>query len=194
VLVSIDFENTRNLTTGFSEGDESQAGIAILDTHGLHYADPSDLISTYNLVTGSASYFEKSSKSFMFGEASSIQPAELLSCITSVIPAKRPIILVGHGFQVEVVIFARLGFNFAEDRISAIIDTGHLARQVLGVKSCSLRTLLRALGCPFNQLHSGGNDAHFTLQAALLLAIRSCQSTLPWISCERPHLQRSPTG
>ncbi|KAM3502137.1 hypothetical protein MY10362_005069, partial [Beauveria mimosiformis] len=36
VLVSIDFENTRNLMNNFLEAENSQAGLAVLDAKDLH--------------------------------------------------------------------------------------------------------------------------------------------------------------
>lgn len=38
--------------------------------------------------------------------------------------------------------------------------------------NCSLGNLLAQLQCPFDRLHNAGNDAHFTLRAALLMASR----------------------
>lgn len=113
---------------GFLEGDESQVGIVILDMYGLYYVDLFDLILIYNFVIGFVLYFEKFLKSFMFGEVFSIQLVELLSCIIFVILVKWLIIFVGYGFQVEVVIFVRLGFNFVEDWILVIIDIGYFVR------------------------------------------------------------------
>ena len=49
--------------------------------------------------------------------------------------------------------------------------------QVLGpshrTRDLTLRRLLQNVSCPFAHLHIGGNDAHFTLRALLLLAADS---------------------
>lgn len=78
VLVSIDFEHTRYLKTSLSRVGDSQTGLATLDTKDLHSAIPTELISTYNWTTGSSAYTLKSSRNFLFGTSSSIQPQEIL--------------------------------------------------------------------------------------------------------------------
>ncbi|EGX88142.1 Polynucleotidyl transferase [Cordyceps militaris CM01] len=175
VLVSIDFENTGNLMNNFLEAEDSQTGLAVLDTKDLHRVNTTKIISTYNLITGSPSYILKSSKKFLFGNSSTIRPPEILKSITSIIPENRVIVLIGHSVRCEVDVLAKLGFDFRENSISGIIDTSRLANKVLGICGNSLRELLTVLGCPFNKLHSAGNDAHFALRAALLLATRGCK-------------------
>ncbi|KAH7175551.1 hypothetical protein EDB81DRAFT_10388 [Dactylonectria macrodidyma] len=151
----------------FLEAEDNQTGLAVLDTKDLHRANSTKLISTYNLITGSPSYIIKSSKKFLFGRSSPIRPPKILK--------NQAIVLIGHGIRGEVDISARLGFNFTEDSISGIIDTSSLANEVFGFWGCSLRELSTMLGYPFDRLHSAGSDAHFTLRAALLLAIRGCE-------------------
>lgn len=173
-LLSIDFENTGNLVNGFSQSDDSQVGIAILNIKDLFAPRlKKNIISTYNLVTGSPSYISRASKKFLFGESTIIKTTKILKSMQSIIPRDRPIILVGHNVRVELGVLTRLGFDLSS-LMADIIDTASITDQVFGGPGYSLREVLTALGCPFNNLHSGGNDANFTLRASLLLAAKSC--------------------
>lgn len=167
VIVSIDFEHTTNLLNGFQNSQNSQAGLAILDTRDLRS------IKTYNLITGSLRYTTNAANKFLFGQSVSIQPGLLLDRIMSVMPKERNTILLGHGVAVELRILNALGFEFAG--ILAVLDTEKLANEVLESGSLSLRKVLESLECPFSKLHCGGNDAHFTLWAALMLAAQGSQ-------------------
>lgn len=176
VLVAIDFEHTEALRKGLQEGQNSQTGIAMLDTRDIdHEKDPCGLITTSQFVTGSPTYIANASKKFFFGTSTAIEPSALLESIMSMIPDNRNIILIGHAVHVELAILTKLGFDLTASNILGILDTQCLAYKVLGSFKFSLKTLLRKLHCPFTHLHSAGNDAHFTLRAALLLAILGCE-------------------
>lgn len=172
VLVSIDFEHTQNLRNGLYR-KESQTGLAILDPGELVGKEPSELISTINLTTGSPHYISKSNDKFVFGTSQAIEVTNILGSIESFLPKDRPIVLVGHGVYAEVGILMALGFEFSA-RIVGIIDTFDVAGEVFGVWRKGLKDLLLSLEIPFHKLHNAGNDAHFTLRAALLLASRGC--------------------
>ncbi|VUC31873.1 unnamed protein product [Clonostachys rosea] len=155
ILLAIDFGQTKNLMNGFSGSECCQ-----------------ELISTYNLISGPSSYTSVVSKRVLFGTTEIIKPAEILHNIQALIPGDRNIILIGHGVQVELKILVKLGFTFSS-RISSIIDTRGLAGEVFGTARYSLKSLLKSLRCRACRLHTGGNDAHFTLRASLLLAARN---------------------
>lgn len=175
IIVAIDFEQTNNLKNGFVESQDSQLGIATFDTKVLSQPveDGEDLIKTKNYITGSESYIEKTSNRFAFGESTTIQPAELVCQIDRALPGDRPIVLVGHAVENELDIFHALGYALAHPYME-VINTVQVANEVYGPWPCKLRELLKRLGCPFNRLHSAGNDANFTLKAALLLATYRC--------------------
>ncbi|CZR36333.1 uncharacterized protein FPRO_03407 [Fusarium proliferatum ET1] len=82
-------------------------------------------------------------------------------------------ILVGHNVKVELRVLTRLGFDLSSLNAD-IIDTASITDEVFGGAGYSLREVLTSLNCPFNNLHSGGNDANFTLRASLLLAAKGC--------------------
>lgn len=174
VLVSIDFEKTGNLMAGFSQSDDSQVGIAILHIKDLFAPQlKKKIITTYNLVTGSPPYIASASKKYLFGQSRILKPAGILQRIQKIIPRDRHIILVGHNVRVELAVLNRLGFDLSS-LDAEIIDTASITNEVFGGPGYSLREVLTSLNCPFNNLHSGGNDAHFTLRASLLLAAQGC--------------------
>lgn len=177
IIVAIDFEMTNNLKSGFLGSQDSQLGIATFDTKVLSQPveDEEDLITTENYITGSESYLKKASDKFAFGESTTLQPlkAELVHRIDRALPKDRRIILVGHAVENELDIFHALGYTLAHPDIE-VINTVQVANEVYGPWPCKLRALLRRLGCPFNRLHSAGNDANFTLKAALLLSTYRC--------------------
>lgn len=90
------------------------------------------------------------------------------------IPLGRKVLLVGHDIRHEIRILRQLKFDFSNFDITGSLDTFRIAQQVLPYFSPSLGELLTELQCPRNWLHNGGNDAHYTLRALLLLAEHSC--------------------
>jgi DNA polymerase III alpha subunit (gram-positive type) len=150
---------------GFSQNHDSQVGIAILNIKDLFAPQlKKNIISTYNLVTGSPSYISKASKKYLFGQSMIIDPTKILKNIQSIIPRDRPIILVAHNVKMELMVLTQLGFELSSLNAD-IIDTANITNEVFGGPGYSLREVLTSLNCPFNNLHSGGNDANFTLRA-----------------------------
>jgi hypothetical protein len=172
VLVAIDCEHTGNLRNGYRDSHDNQVGLLAGETE-------TPKIATYNFVTGSVPYTTKSSGKFLFGKAVTVSTGDLLRQIEAVLPQDRDIILIGHSVGCEVAILQVLGFKFKA--VCAIVETTKLANEVFEVWRGSLRSLLRVCECPFSDLHNGGNDAHFTLRAALHLVDKGCQQ----IECER---------
>ncbi|KAK8065289.1 hypothetical protein PG997_012036 [Apiospora hydei] len=175
VLIAIDFENTGNIRDGFLNSTDCQVGLAVLDARDLGKDNrrPGRLIKAHNFVTGPPSYINRASAKFIFGKSTVIKkPAGILKKNESVIPRDSHVILIGHSVRNELEMLRILGFQFAPSSISAIIDTVRVANEVFGFWSGSLGDLLVRLGCPFSDLHSGGNDASFTLRASLLLACK----------------------
>lgn len=173
VIIAIDFEAIETIKSGFAQKENSQVGIAILDTRDLRQVPPETLISTRNFAAGSSSYVTKASNKFLFGETITIQPSSMLQTIQSHIPQGRNLVLVGHGIVNDLQALEALGFEF-ERPPSGILDTSGIANEVFQIWAGSLGDLLGVLGCPFNRLHVAGNDANFTLRALLLLAAKWC--------------------
>ncbi|MCJ1328290.1 hypothetical protein MMC10_004966 [Thelotrema lepadinum] len=180
IFIAIDFEHLDNIETGFAQGSNCQVGLAILDTKDINadQVSPDKLISTYNFSTGSLKYHTKASKKFMFGETVRLCTSEIADHIQSLIPSSRNTVFVGHGVKSDIKALQSLNFQFPA-LLSAIIDTRQVANQVFGTFSRSLMGLLQRVECPFNRLHSAGNDANFTLRALLLLAVRGLAHRQP---------------
>lgn len=77
--------------------------------------------------------------------------------------------MISHGAHNKIAMLQALGFRFSTNIY--VVDTFLIAQEVFGFCQYSLIDLLRRVRCPYNKLHVGGNDAHFTLRAFLLLAL-----------------------
>ncbi|KAH8161948.1 hypothetical protein CIB48_g6287 [Xylaria polymorpha] len=189
LLLSIDFEKTDNIKSGFTTSEECQVGVATLDTRDLqkNSLSPSKhLIQTYNYVSGSYQYINKVSKKFLFGKSLVVNSANILKTLQSIIPQHqtRRIIMISHGAQNELAMLHALGYKFSTNIY--VVDTFLVAKETFGYCEYSLNELLCRTQCPFNNLHTGGNDAHFTLKACLLLALykyENNESTEALTSC-----------
>ncbi|KAI1612937.1 Polynucleotidyl transferase [Exophiala viscosa] len=175
--VSIDFEGLSSImdATTTSQG---QVGIAIFDTRDLtpslsSSSSVGSMITTHNFVTGSSHYCASATKRFLFGETITISQQEMFQKLESVIPLTRNIILVGHDIWNDLKVLRYLKFD-TRTSILGILDTQQIAREVPSTAASSgrLRNILTELRCPFDELHSAGNDANFTLRALLLLAVQ----------------------
>lgn len=173
IFVAIDFEYLQNFEHYSRHQDlNSQIGIAVLDSRDLISSPPRRAISTYNFVTGSPSYCAATTRKFLFGETSTIHQRDFLSTLESLLPRRRNIVLVGHGFWHDLRVLKLLNFDL-HTSIVGILDTGKIASKMFPNVSITLGSILSELQCPFQNLHTAGNDAYFTLRALLLLAIRS---------------------
>lgn len=178
VLVGIDFENISNIKDD-PVGRDYQVGLAVLDLKHLASSatPPQKLISTYNFVTGSSKYCQKAKRKYLFGETLIVSHANMLANIQNCIPQKQYVYFVGHDIRHDLHALYKLKFKF-EGSVFGVFDTMKIAGEVLPYFSLSLLELLLELGCPFDRLHNGGNDANFTLRALLLLAVRHCNNQL----------------
>ena len=84
-------------------------------------------------------------------------------------------VLVGHDFRHDLNVLQVLKFDL-NTSISGILDTQKIAAEMIPGVPLRLYNILEELRSPFRNLHNAGNDAYFTLQALVLLGIRSCSS------------------
>ena len=173
IFVAIDFEYCQNIKHDPSQNLNSQVGIAVLDSRHLISSPPRKAISTYNFATGSPSYCAATAKKYLFGETVAINQREIPSRLESLIPRTRNIVLVGHAFWNEWKVLRRFNFDL-QTSVVGILDTDQIASTMSQWGSMRLGSLLSDLDCPFQHLHTAGNDAYFTLRALLMLAIRGC--------------------
>lgn len=171
IFVTIDLEYLSNLKQDSSQNLNSQVGVAILDIRDLVSSPPQTAISTYNFVTGSPSYCAATTKKYLFGKTTAIHQRNILSNLESLVPRSRNIILVGHDIRNDLQVLQLLDFNL-HTSIGGILDVGRIASKRLPNIPIRLSSILSELRCPFQNLHTAGNDAYFTLRVLLLLAIR----------------------
>ena len=146
-------------------------GVAILDGRDLTSSPPRTAISKYNFVTGSPSYCTATSKKYLFGKTITIRQRDILSNLEPLVPRTRNIILVGHDIRNDLRVLQLLDFDL-HTSIGGILDVRRIVSKTLPNIPDRLSSILSELVCPFQNLHTAGNDAYFTLRALLLLAIR----------------------
>jgi len=171
IFVSIDFENASSIKES-ARNFQGQLGVAILDTGDLVPSSSGSIITTYNFVTGPSSYCTSATRKFLFGKTIMISQQDMITRLESIIARTKDIILVGHDFRHDLQVLRHLNFDI-QTSVLGILDTMRIASEVIPTCSGTLRDILRELQCPFDKLHSAGNDAHFTLRALLLLAVKS---------------------
>lgn len=177
MFVSIDFENISQFVDS-GPSTPIQLGVATLDTQDFCTAtQPKDVISTYNFVTRPSRYFNSAARKFLLGETTQISYSDIVPTMESFLSGPRPTILVGHDIANDLRLLQHLHFDLPKSVIG-IVDSMAIASQVFSKLRWSLRTVLEELQCPYDSLHSAGNDAHFTLRCLLLLVSRNVTSTV----------------
>ncbi|MCJ1324248.1 hypothetical protein MMC10_000910 [Thelotrema lepadinum] len=172
-FVAIDFENLSNIRPESCQGLNYQAGVATFDTKSINSKSRTQKIRTFNFVAGSPTYCAYATWRFLFGKTVQVDShTELVSNIERLFPREaKSIILVGHNIPNDLVVLQRLGFD-TQTSILGILDTARIASTIFLEHNISLRDLLVRLQCPWDKLHNAGNDAHFSLRALLLLAVK----------------------
>ena len=169
VFVAIDFEDIERLRRNDPADLDSRAGVAILDPRDLRKKPPpSNVISTFNFVSGSQASINRATRTFLFGQTSVIDRRDLVAKIETLIPASRKVILVGHSVIQEVRTLTILGFDFR--RIHSFLDTYRLAQE-FGTCFSTLGDLCVEFDLQVAHLHCAGNDAHYALRLLLLIAL-----------------------
>ena len=85
---------------------------------------------------------------------------------------ERNIILIGHGLKGDIDYMSQAGFDIqACGNIAHRIDTQLLAAAATQTWQIALRRLLQVLDIKATNLHNAGNDAFYTLQALVTMAI-----------------------
>ena len=144
-------------------------------------------------------------KIFTFGEVFWITKQQIVDTLVTIFekcntcsslgdPLRRPrnIILVGHGLDNELRSMRRLGFQpELHARIIALVDTQNLSDEIRGHREYpSLRSLVHQVGMNPKEIygagalpkarhfHNAGNDAAYTLEVLLLLAVSNYQEAV----------------
>ena len=204
VFVSIDLEVSRQERPKPGAPLVKEFGIATLDTRmlrclGWPFAATKSL-STLQFSTSHASkdFLDCDVTDFnecVFAETFFVSQADLPATVTKSLRiqddtspdpcALRNIVIVGQSTRHDLKILQRIGVNVYDVApVLAILDTHSIARNQFGANSSTpltsftLGALLAELKCPYesSDLHNAGNDATFTLQALLMLVIRSSEN------------------
>jgi DNA polymerase III alpha subunit (gram-positive type) len=85
----------------------------------------------------------------------------------------RDIILLGHSTNYDLDVRAKFDFRSEDYRITGTLDTCEISKDVLNHDfEFTLKNLLKELGFTGRHFRNGGNDAHSTVRALLLLLER----------------------
>jgi len=177
VLAAIDFENLEYMKQDHIQDLDSQVGVAILDPKDLTSSPSQATISPVNFVTGSPSYCAATSGKFVFGKTVAKSQRDVLSNLEALALRTRKIVLVGHDLNNELNVLQFLKFDLSTS-ILGTLDTQRIAAEMIPGVTLKLCNILEELQSPFRALYNAGNDAYFTLQALLLLRIRSYSSEI----------------
>lgn len=93
---------------------------------------------------------------------------------------RRPVVLVGHDVQQDVLHLSKVGVEVDKAwNIREIVDSQGLHqfmnRLTQGQK---LERVLADFEIPYSHLHNAGNDAVYTLQSMIVTAVRQRQASL----------------
>lgn len=176
VFMALDFEGM-----GAKSGiGISEIGIAKLQSCQIWPMRGDKRIACFNYVLK-----KHKNRKFMFGNTTRLSPELMKSTVIENLNGvyledpDREIILVGHNIFSEIRTMDDLGISLEALPVTAIIDTCHLASEILGF-SGSLGHLLTTLRIPMQPdlLHCAGKDAHHALQAMLALLRTQCPEDL----------------
>lgn len=88
--------------------------------------------------------------------------------------------IIGHSLEADLS-FLQKGFNIGTRSSHWCLDTidtqmmyAHLERYIVG--NCSLEGVLQDLGIDYEYLHNAGNDAMYTMQAFIVMALNDSMS------------------
>lgn len=177
IIVSLDFENL-DVVSGDSNGPNSQAGFAILDTKNcVQAATRGDTVKSFrssSYIAGTPNYFLENVPRHMFGAVEHINKYEMARKIDNFIQTNskpgRPLVLIGHGVKGDIKCLQSLGLDLS--RFTFVFDTYLISKFDLKQKrSLKLMDLVQICGINAHMglFHNGSNDAAFTLRAFIKL-------------------------
>ncbi|KAK7717482.1 hypothetical protein SLS64_002974 [Diaporthe eres] len=177
----------------------TELGFAILDTQKLVGVPPGagardwfDLIQSHHIRIKEYSYMknmeyvEGCPDSFMFGTSEFIPLTEVLGVVEGIMSPKsesgqlRNVVVVGHDVKQDVQYLKSLDFDVSEmENLLEVVDNQKLHQhRSKFVNGQSLCTVLAGLKISYRYLHNAGNDAVYTLQSLLRLAVLKRQESL----------------
>lgn len=191
VFIAIDLEAYER-----DQSKITEVGLAMLDSRHLAACPPeSSHVSSWLKKIRSRHFIIKQYKNllnrkhvkgcpmnFLFGESQFISRFDANKILKQIFTIKdsappsnpdekktRPVILVGHDIQGDIVYLRKLGFSIDRTEIINVTDTQKIARSI--TLPIGLSKLSSALGQNPLYLHNAGNDATYTMQSLLLMAL-----------------------
>lgn len=180
----------------------TEVGLAILDTAKISNVAPGegsknwfDRIQARHIRVKEFSWAQNSrhvqgrAEYFDFGESEFIEVAKIASVLKETIEVasgegeaavKRPVVLVFHDQSADLKYIRMLGYDVATaDNIVEVVDTREMYQYLSRSNNASrLSNVCSYLDIPWKNMHNAGNDAVFTLQAMIGLAIDMRQKSL----------------
>lgn len=91
--------------------------------------------------------------------------------------SKRNIVLVGHDVGTDINYLKQLGYDVRNlSNLHELVDTSNMYRALHQQQNpTNLGSILADLGISGSHLHNAGNDAVYTLQAMIGIALRAMQ-------------------
>ncbi|KAI1116002.1 hypothetical protein F5Y14DRAFT_97950 [Nemania sp. NC0429] len=185
-LVCIDFEAYERDNRAITE-----IGLAVLDTDDLVDTNPGmigekwfSLIQAYHLRVKERCYMINTEfvqgcpEAFNFGESQILPLNDITGAVGTIIGGKaedeRPVIIVGHDVGRDLDYLIKIGYNHWDvPQIVDEIDTrGMFQREERNLDGRGLSTMCASLGISGHNYHNAGNDAVYTLQAMIAMAIK----------------------
>ncbi|KAK3333439.1 hypothetical protein B0T19DRAFT_126065 [Cercophora scortea] len=191
LFVAIDIEAYE-----FNQDIITEIGIAVLDTSQLAKVAPGDggkgwfpVVAARHIRVEENSWAKNSvhvpgcAHRFDFGESEFIPMAKIPSVLERIIEGaahandagkKRPVVLVFHDQGQDIKYLNTLGYDIMKaENVLEIVDTREMHQYIVRADNpTSLCSILVLLGIPYRYLHNAGNDAVYTMQAMIGLAIK----------------------
>ncbi|CAK7202642.1 hypothetical protein SEUCBS139899_005368 [Sporothrix eucalyptigena] len=203
VFVAMDIESYE-----FNHSAITEIGFGILDTRdlvgvppGLNCQNWMDLIRGRHLrIREHASMVNRrhvhgSENNFNFGTSEFIPLKDILRVVKSILQPQqafgetRKVVLVGHDIKSDISLIKNIGFHVTDDMFLDIVDTQDFYQHLrMKAHQASLKFILTDLEIEHTFLHNGGNDAVYTLQAMVRIALKKRQDSI------RRHLEKLQPG
>ncbi|KAJ8120177.1 hypothetical protein ONZ43_g3050 [Nemania bipapillata] len=169
----------------------TEVGLAVLDTEDLIDICPGDrgenwfsLVQAYHFRIKERCHMVNSEfvhgcpEAFDFGKSQILPFTNINSAVSKVIGDKesedqRPVILVGHDIKQDLDYLRQIGYKYwCVPQIVDEVDTKDMFQRIeRSLNGRGLATLCTELGISGHNYHNAGNDAVYTLQAMIAMAI-----------------------
>lgn len=171
--IGVSVLDTRDLT-GIEPGAHAAKWLAQIKTRHLRIKEYQKLVNK--------KFIKGCPDKFNFGNSEFIYLNQIRNVLTEIFnnPAgvdaptfdKRKIVLVGHDVKSDIDYLKNINFSpYASGRIVGSMDTLKLSGSSK-TTTVGLERLLRGLGADPVNLHNAGNDAAYTLQAIVMIAVQ----------------------